>query len=67
LTAGHSFYLGFELAKAMTALTLGKNYEQDEALRWGMLTQEESHTRLTWTRQRPDPPNQATAEAKEDS
>ncbi|MFN5770541.1 MAG: DUF6513 domain-containing protein [Pirellulaceae bacterium] len=67
LTAGHAFYLGFELAKAMTALTLGKNYEQDEALRWGMLTREEEHARLTWTRQRPDPPNKATAEAREDS
>ena len=26
------------MAKAVTALTLGKNYEQDEALRWGLLT-----------------------------
>jgi dihydropteroate synthase-like protein len=34
----HAFYLGYELAKAMTALTLGKNYFQDQALRWGFLT-----------------------------
>lgn len=34
----HSFYLGYELAKAVTALTLGKNYTQDQALRWGFLT-----------------------------
>jgi dihydropteroate synthase-like protein len=34
----HAFYLGYELAKAMTALTLGKNYTQDRALRWGFLT-----------------------------
>jgi dihydropteroate synthase-like protein len=34
----HAFYLGFELAKALTALTLGKNYVQDQALRWGFLT-----------------------------
>jgi dihydropteroate synthase-like protein len=34
----HAFYLGYEMAKAMTALTLGKNYRQDEALDWGMLT-----------------------------
>jgi dihydropteroate synthase-like protein len=34
----HAFYLGYELAKAVTALTLGKNYVQDQALRWGMLT-----------------------------
>jgi dihydropteroate synthase-like protein len=37
----HAFYLGYELAKAVTALTLGKNYRQDEALRWGFLTSEE--------------------------
>ncbi len=36
--AGHAFYLGYELAKAVTALTLGKQYTQDEALRWGFLT-----------------------------
>ncbi len=40
----HAFYLGYELAKATTALTLGKNYVQDEALSWGFLTRpEESH------------------------
>jgi dihydropteroate synthase-like protein len=33
----HAFYLGYELAKAVTALTLGKNYTQDQALRWGFL------------------------------
>jgi dihydropteroate synthase-like protein len=41
---GHAFYLGYEMAKAVTALTLGKNYVQDQALRWGLLTvPEESH------------------------
>jgi dihydropteroate synthase-like protein len=40
----HAFYLGYELAKAVTALTLAKNYVQDQALRWGLLTvSEESH------------------------
>jgi dihydropteroate synthase-like protein len=40
----HAFYLGYEMAKAVTALTLGKNYVQDQALRWGFLTApEESH------------------------
>jgi dihydropteroate synthase len=40
----HAFYLGFEMAKAFTALTLGKNYVQDQALRWGFLTvPEEGH------------------------
>lgn len=44
--AAHAFYLGFEMAKAVTALTLGKQYEQDQALRWGHLTREERHHRL---------------------
>jgi dihydropteroate synthase-like protein len=40
----HAFYLGYEMAKAVTALTLGKNYVQDQALRWGFLTRpEEGH------------------------
>jgi dihydropteroate synthase len=38
IDASHAFYLGYELAKALTALTLGKNYVQDQALRWGFLT-----------------------------
>jgi dihydropteroate synthase-like protein len=40
----HAFYLGYEMAKAVTALTLSKNYVQDQALRWGFLTvPEKSH------------------------
>jgi len=40
----HAFYLGYELAKAATALALAKDYRQDEALDWGYLTvPEESH------------------------
>ncbi len=38
LDASHAFYLGYECAKAMTALTLGKNYTQDQSLQWGFLT-----------------------------
>jgi dihydropteroate synthase-like protein len=38
LDAAHAFYLGYEFAKAVTALTLGKSYTQDQALRWGFLT-----------------------------
>ncbi|MCA8992420.1 MAG: dihydropteroate synthase [Planctomycetaceae bacterium] len=38
LDASHAFYLGYELAKAMTALQLGKRYTQDESLHWGFLT-----------------------------
>lgn len=39
---GHAFYLGYEMAKAVTALTLGKNYVQDQALTWGFLTRPET-------------------------
>ncbi len=41
LDASHAFYLGYEMCKAMTALQLGKQYTQDEALNWGHLTQPE--------------------------
>jgi hypothetical protein len=44
LEPSHAFYLGYEMAKAATALTLRKNYCQDQALDWGLLTaQEQSH------------------------
>jgi dihydropteroate synthase len=42
----HAFYLGYELAKALTALTLSKEYRQDESLDWGYLTQPEDRHRL---------------------
>ena len=42
LDVGHAFYLGFEMAKALTALTLSKEYNQDEALDWGFLTEPET-------------------------
>jgi dihydropteroate synthase-like protein len=42
IDASHAFYLGYEMAKAITALTLGKNYTQDQALRWGFATREET-------------------------
>ena len=45
LESAHAFYLGYELAKARTALTLGKRYIQDEALRWGLLTVDEVSAR----------------------
>ena len=41
----HAFYLGYELSKAMTALTLGKEYRQDESLDWGFLTRPETSHR----------------------
>ncbi len=46
IDAAHAFYLGYEMSKAMTALTLSKNYRQDEALDWGLLTRVEQHHRL---------------------
>ncbi len=40
----HAFYLGYEMMKARTALTLNKTYRQDQALEWGFLTvPEDSH------------------------
>jgi hypothetical protein len=33
------------MAKAVTALTLGKEYVQDQALRWGLLTRPEASHR----------------------
>ncbi|QDV22828.1 DUF6513 domain-containing protein [Aureliella helgolandensis] len=43
----HAFYLGFEMAKALTANTLSKQYEQDVALDWGFLTRAEQPHRLS--------------------
>ena len=40
--ASHAFYLGYEMCKALTALQLGKQYTQDEALDWGFLTSPET-------------------------
>ena len=41
----HAFYLGYELMKARTALTLSKAYRQDQALDWGFLTEPETSRR----------------------
>lgn len=47
----HAFYLGRELMKAKLAITLGKTYRQEGALRWGYLTPPDDrgpeHVRLT--------------------
>jgi dihydropteroate synthase-like protein len=45
----HAFYLGYEMAKASIATTLGKQYNQDQALNWGMLTVDEDLHRLKRT------------------
>lgn len=47
--ASHAFYLGYEMAKASMALQLGKQYEQDQSLRWGHLTVEEDLHRIART------------------
>ena len=52
LDAAHSFYLGYEMCKAATATTFGKQYQQDESLDWGFLTREESRHYL---QARPNP------------
>ncbi len=55
LDASHAFYLGYEMAKATTALTLGKQYTQDEPLDWGLLTRpESSHRAAKSTKQATD-------------
>jgi dihydropteroate synthase len=47
----HAFYLGRELMKARTAITLGKTYRQEGALNWGYLTPPDDvkseHVKLT--------------------
>jgi dihydropteroate synthase len=52
--ATHAFYLGRELMKAKTAITLGKTYRQEGALNWGYLTPPDEarreHVRLTQRR-----------------
>lgn len=49
----HAFYLGYEMCKAELALQLGKQYTQDEPLRWGFLTPEmEQKHRISRRRQR---------------
>ena len=49
--ASHAFYLGRELMKAKTAITLGKTYRQEGALSWGYLTppddRKSEHVKLT--------------------
>jgi dihydropteroate synthase-like protein len=52
LEPSHAFYLGYEMAKAATALTLGKTYRQDEALSWGFLTVPETSHRAKTERER---------------
>ena len=42
LSEGHTFYLGYEVCKAATALRLSKQYVQDEELSWGFLSSDDA-------------------------
>jgi dihydropteroate synthase len=56
--ASHAFYVGYELMKAKTALTLSKSYRQDQALEWGFLTEPEvSHRSRPKDRSRVEKPD----------
>jgi dihydropteroate synthase len=56
--ASHAFYIGYELMKAKTALTLSKSYRQDQALEWGFLTEPEvSHRSRPKDRSRVEKPD----------
>jgi dihydropteroate synthase-like protein len=63
LDPSHAFYLGYEMAKAKTALTLGKAYRQDQPLDWGYLTEPEHFVRLPRKRRRPPSTNETKGES----
>ena len=58
----HAFYLGYEMSKAATALALGKQYTQDQALSWGFLTVPEiSHRDRVESKSQSERPNRPGA------
>jgi dihydropteroate synthase-like protein len=63
LDPSHAFYLGYELAKAVTARTLGKEYVQDRALRWGFLTVPETSHRARLRDETHPPESAGTTES----
>ena len=63
MDASHAFYLGYEMAKAVTAKTLDKEYRQDEALDWGFLTQPEESHRLRRSSAKPNTPSDPEKQA----
>ena len=67
LDAGHAFYLGYEMCKALTALTLGKTYRQDEALDWGLATRAEARHYLKRTPAKRSPTSGGGGSADDDS
>lgn len=62
----HAFYLGFEMAKAATALALGKNYVQDQALDWGHLTVPERARHVKIQASPPDPEEEVSQARRDD-
>ena len=48
--ASHAFYLGIELARAQIAFQLGKDYDQDNELNWGIAVKKKKQNLL----KRPD-------------
>ena len=44
--ASHAFYLGVELARAQIALQLGKDYDQDNELDWGVAVRKKKSSLL---------------------
>lgn len=47
----HAFYLGCELARAQIAWQLGKRYEQDEELTWGVAVEREQQDLSTFKKE----------------
>ena len=45
---GHAFYLGVELARAQIAWQLGKRYDQDEELSWGIAVKKQKQDLATF-------------------
>jgi dihydropteroate synthase-like protein len=45
---GHAFYLGVELARAQIAWQLGKRYNQDQELTWGVATERVTNDRESY-------------------
>ena len=44
--SSHAFYLGVEIARAQIALQLGKNYNQDNELEWGVASEKKEEDLL---------------------
>ena len=65
LDPAHAFYLGYEMHKALTALVLGKTYQQDEPLDWGLATRPEKRHYLQ--KRSSDQPPPSPCEPRDDA